>query len=43
VAINSADEIWDSEGRLADTSVQNQLDMLATQVLALARVAWETA
>jgi len=43
VAINSADEIWDSEGRVADAGVQNQLDMLATQVLALARVAWETA
>ena len=43
VAINSADEIWDSEGRVADAGVQNQLDMLATQVLAFARAAWETA
>ena len=28
---------------LADTAVQNQLDMLATQVLTFARAAWETA
>ena len=43
VAINSADEIWDSEGRVADATVKNQLDMLATQLLAFARTAWETA
>jgi FMN reductase len=43
VAINSADEIWDSAGQLVDAAVQNQLDMLATQVLTFARAAWETA
>jgi FMN reductase len=43
VAINSADKIWDTAGELTDTSVCNQLDMLATQVLAFARAAWETA
>jgi FMN reductase len=43
VAINSADEIWDESGDLIDDAVQNQLDMLATQVLAHARAAWETA
>jgi FMN reductase len=43
VAINSADEIWDSQGRVADATVRNQLDMLATQVLTFARAAWETA
>jgi FMN reductase len=42
VAINSADEIWDGAGQLADTTVQSQLDLLATQLLAFARVAWET-
>jgi FMN reductase len=34
VAINSADEIWDEGGALVDTTVQGQLDMLATQLLA---------
>ena len=43
VAINSADEIWDDAGGLTDAAVQDQLDMLATQVLAFARAAWETA
>jgi FMN reductase len=43
VAINSADEIWDGAGRLADTTVQSQLDLLATQLLTFAGVAWETA
>jgi FMN reductase len=43
VAINSADQIWDAAGELVDDSVQNQLDMLATQVLTFARAAWETA
>jgi len=43
VAINSADQIWDDAGRLADTAVQDQLDMLATQLLTFARAAWETA
>ena len=36
-------EIWDAAGQLADTAVQTQLDMLATQVLTFARAAWETA
>ena len=43
VAINSADQIWDDAGRLADGGVQNQLDLLATQLLTFARAAWETA
>jgi FMN reductase len=43
VAINSADQIWDSAGQLVDTTVQGQLDMLATQLLTFARAAWETA
>jgi FMN reductase len=43
VAINSADQIWDTAGELTDDTVQNQLDMLATQVLMFARAAWETA
>jgi hypothetical protein len=43
VAINSADEIWDDAGRLADVSVQSQLDLLASQLLAFARVAWGSA
>ena len=43
VAINSADQIWDTAGQLADTAVQGQLDLLATQVLTFARAAWETA
>jgi FMN reductase len=42
VAINSADQIWDEAGQLADTAVQNQLDLLATQLLTFARTAWET-
>ena len=41
VAINSADPIWDTSGQLADTdqgiAVGNQLDLLATQVLAFAQ------
>ncbi len=41
VAINSADPIWDTSGELADTdqgtAVGNQLDLLATQVLAFAQ------
>jgi len=41
VAINSADEIWDDGGLLVDTTVQGQLDMLATQLLTFARAAWE--
>jgi FMN reductase len=43
VAINSADEIWDDAGGLADATVQSQLDLLATQLLTFARAAWETA
>jgi FMN reductase len=43
VAINSADEIWDDAGRLADATVENQLELLATQLLTFARTAWETA
>jgi FMN reductase len=34
VAINSADQIWDEGGALVDVTVQGQLDMLATQLLA---------
>jgi FMN reductase len=41
VAINSADPIWDPSGELADTeqgrAVANQLDLLASQVLAFAQ------
>ena len=33
VAINSADKIWDEAGALVDTTVQGQLDMLATQLI----------
>ncbi|MBX7433317.1 NAD(P)H-dependent oxidoreductase [Mycobacterium sp. Y57] len=40
VAINSADKIWDASGELADTpqaaAAGNQLDLLATQLLAFA-------
>ena len=39
VAINSADQIWDDAGKLVDTGVQNQLDLLATQLLTFARTA----
>ncbi|MEZ0366655.1 NADPH-dependent FMN reductase [Mycobacterium sp. pUA109] len=37
VAINSADRIWDHAGELIDTTVSDQLDLLATQVLTFAR------
>ncbi|WKG01833.1 NADPH-dependent FMN reductase [Mycolicibacterium sp. HK-90] len=37
VAINSADQIWDEAGVLADGPVRSQLDMLANQVLTFAR------
>ncbi len=37
VAINSADQIWDEAGELIDVIVANQLDLLATQLLTLAR------
>ena len=37
VAINSADQIWDEAGKLIDVTVANQLDLLATQLLTLAR------
>ncbi len=41
VAINSAEPIWDESGELAETeqgrAVANQLDLLATQVLAFAQ------
>ncbi|WP_280294537.1 NADPH-dependent FMN reductase [Nocardia abscessus] len=36
VAINSAEPIWDAEGRLTDDAVSAQLDLLATQVLTFA-------
>ena len=39
VAINSADQIWDEAGGLADAAVRAQLDMLASQVLTFARSA----
>ncbi|MCZ0729726.1 NADPH-dependent FMN reductase [Mycolicibacterium iranicum] len=46
VAINSADPIWDSSGALADTdqgkAVANQLELLASQVLAFAQTNRET-
>jgi FMN reductase len=37
VAINSAVQIWDGNGELADPGVRNQLDLLASQVLAFVR------
>ncbi|OBG89186.1 FMN reductase [Mycobacterium sp. NS-7484] len=37
VAINSADQIWDESGALADGPVRSQLDMLATQLLTFGR------
>jgi FMN reductase len=37
VAINSAVQIWDRNGELADPGVRNQLDLLASQVLAFVR------
>jgi FMN reductase len=43
VAINSADQIWDPAGELTDTTVQDQLELLATQLLTFANTAWETA
>ncbi|UXA16647.1 NADPH-dependent FMN reductase [Mycobacterium sp. SMC-4] len=43
VAINSADPIWDPSGELADTeqgkAVANQLELLASQLLAFAQTA----
>src|SRR5215471_17724085 len=36
VAINSADQIWDAAGELADGTVKGQLDLLATQLLTFA-------
>jgi FMN reductase len=43
VAINSADQIWEPSGQLADAGIQGQLDLLATQLLTFARAAWEKA
>jgi FMN reductase len=47
VAINSADPIWDPSGELAQTeqgkAVANQLELLATQVLAFAQTNRESA
>lgn len=43
VAINSADQIWDEAGGLADAAVRAQLDLLASQVLTFARSAPGTA
>ncbi|OHV04838.1 NADPH-dependent FMN reductase [Mycobacterium talmoniae] len=37
VAINSADRVWDPAGELIDTTVSDQLDLLANQVLTFAR------
>lgn len=37
VAINSADPVWDTSGELADDTVQNQLHLLANQLLTFAR------
>ena len=36
VAINSAEQIWDSAGELTDGTVRNQLETLANQVLTFA-------
>ncbi|CAJ1581308.1 NADPH-dependent FMN reductase [[Mycobacterium] wendilense] len=36
VAINSADPVWDADGELVDETVQNQLRMLASQLLTFA-------
>jgi FMN reductase len=36
VPINSADPVWDESGELTDTTVRDQLDMLASQVLRFA-------
>ncbi|RDI45088.1 NADPH-dependent FMN reductase [Nocardia mexicana] len=36
VAINSAETVWDANGRLTDDTVAAQLDVLATQVLTFA-------
>ena len=36
VAINSADQIWDEAGAVADAAVRSQLDLLASQVLTFA-------
>lgn len=47
VAINSAEQVWDPSGELADSdqgaAVGNQLDLLATQLLAFAGTAKATA
>ncbi|GFG74532.1 NADPH-dependent FMN reductase [Mycobacterium botniense] len=37
VAINSAEQIWDGNGELGDPGVRNQLELLASQVLAFVR------
>ena len=37
VAINSADQIWDTAGELNDPTLRNQLQLLATQVLTFAQ------
>jgi FMN reductase len=37
VAINSADQIWNEAGELADATVMSQLDLLASQLLTFAR------
>lgn len=42
VAINSADQIWDEAGAVADAAVRSQLDLLASQVLTFARSAAAT-
>jgi FMN reductase len=39
VAINSAEQIWDAKGELADSGVQTQLELLATQLLTFAQSA----
>jgi FMN reductase len=39
VAINSADEVWEPSGELADLTISNQLDLLASQLLTFARSA----
>ena len=36
VAINSADRIWDETGELIDTTIRDQLELLATQVITFA-------
>ena len=42
VAVNSAEQIWDTAGELSDATVRNQLQLLATQVLTFAQASLGT-